>query len=341
MNQKILKFDYPLITSYPTHANMFTVLNNNVQSNVWFYNYYIQLFARKNRPEEGYVDFYAPKPWITCPFIHYQRFDRSFVKIKWNSIIDFLIDAVDNDYYAFLYLNGFYIPRYWSYNSLNFMHDTLVFGYDKLKEEIFTADFYGVETKYSTNQVPFENIQSAYETLDLTHNIDLLEGIILLKPKHNVQYEIDLGLIKRFLNDYISCKTSTFGYSEGYRFDVHLSKDDFVFGLEVYNVLLSYLEILKDPQKPKFIRGIYVLKDYCVLMLMRLEFLNQCGCILNFNNIFNCRIQILNKIKLLLSTLLKSFLANDTRLINKAIDLINDIRLMDEENINEIIQNIK
>ncbi len=108
--EKILPMNYPVITSYPTHANILSCVTQYEDSMQWFYDYYIQLFGGRDVSQGCYMDFFAPIPWKSCPWINYQRISRDLIAKKWDSITEFFIECINSGYYLFLYLDQFHIP---------------------------------------------------------------------------------------------------------------------------------------------------------------------------------------------------------------------------------------
>ena len=64
--KKQLFMEKPFITSYPTHAYTLSSVSQFPKSFEWYYENYVQLFARPTRGN-SYVNFYVPYPWRACP----------------------------------------------------------------------------------------------------------------------------------------------------------------------------------------------------------------------------------------------------------------------------------
>lgn len=326
----------PLITSYPTHANIMSTLLQYENSIQWFYENYIQLFARTNAPEFCYVDFYAPLPWKACPWLYSTKISREMLKIKGKSIIKFLIESIDLGNYIFLYLNHFHLSHSNAYKKNNIMHDTYIYGYD-LKEEYFTvADFFNM--KYQNVTVGFSDVEKAYDTVDLTNIDDLLEGIILLKPLVLNDYKINIKKIVCFIGDYLNSKISGNAKMDGYRQDIETNQDNFVFGIDIYLFLRKYLEKFIDNKNINRsdidIRGFHVLYDHKILMLYRLEYLVKNNYLdKRFVSIFK---KILDNSKILRNLVIKGSVSSKEEIFKRAICLIENIKLVEKTALEEV-----
>ncbi len=333
--KKILKTIYPPITSYPTHANILSTALINEEAIKWFYDYYIQLFARKDLSSFCYVDFFAPISWKCCPWIHYQRISREFVERKWGSITEFLIDSIDSDYYAFLYLNQFYIPDFsLAYQSRDLMHDTYVYGYDAQEEVFYTADFY--KYNYGYAKVKFSNIEKAFSTTNLCDMDDFLQGIVLVAPTKYEKYNFNVKRTVSFINDFLNSELGFRSYTEGYRQDVEQNSADFCFGMDIYRLLEELLTL----QTCMDIRPFYVLFDHKKLMLMRIEYLGVNGYLKNWETIYSKYEIIKKKAKTLLNIILKIYVSGNIEKIKKAIDLLRQIAIDEKLTLKMIIKNL-
>ena len=137
-NIKILPVKYPEITSYPHHANLLSILSNNQEHLAWFYNHYFQLAIRESQDKglDFYkrLDFYIGYGVFTliknCPFIADHGLSIDLIRMKWDHIVDFMIDSINCGYYIYFLIDEFYISAY--QNALmkqHFFHDIMIFEY--------------------------------------------------------------------------------------------------------------------------------------------------------------------------------------------------------------------
>lgn len=124
---------YPIITCYPNHANLISVISQNENYTSWFLNNYIQLFADKNDYKKNLLrlDFYTNNLWQSCPFVYYQKISRQFLSKFNTSIIDFCIEALELSSYIYFLVDVFYISNYQSaYKKWHNVHDIFIYGVD-------------------------------------------------------------------------------------------------------------------------------------------------------------------------------------------------------------------
>lgn len=320
-NIKILPMNYPVITSYPTHANILSCLQQYEDSMQWFYNYYIQLFAGGVINKGYYMDFCAPIPWRSCPWIYSQRIAKDMVEKKWASITEFIIDCIDSDFYVFLYLDQFYISEALPYQKQRYVHDTFIFGYDKQNRLFSVADFYKY-SKYCYTNIPFSEIEEAYINLDLTDIADNIQGIILIKPVRYDNYAFDVRVVAGLLKDYLLSQNTFGSYTGGYRKDIGQKNDFWFYGMDTYKLLKEHLQLFLNHQAPLDIRPFHILLDHKTLMLMRIKYLIDNNYLNNASNIYEDYKLVEKQAISLRSMAIKAYLSKEEKPIRDAIAYI-------------------
>lgn len=240
---KILPMRFPPpITTYPSHADLLSVILNHEESYAWFYNYYIQLEA----PPDGVgvrLDFYTTLLFKTCPFIYYQRISRDLVAQKWGKISDYIIDCLDLGYYVYFLVDRYYIPEYAEYQKRHRIHDIFVFGYNLSEKTFNVADcFSGGLYRYA--KATFTQIESGYENFHLTGRPDWFDGVESISYRNKFDYAFDINLVIEFIEDYLSSKSTSQRYkipSEKYCAE-GLERKNFVYGLAIYQLLQEHIK---------------------------------------------------------------------------------------------------
>ncbi len=338
-NTKVLPMNFPVITSYPTHANILSCLQQYEDSMQWFYNYYIQLFAEGVLARGYYVDFCTPVPWRSCPWIDFQRIGKEMVEKKWDSITEFIIDCIDSDYYVFLYLDQFYISEAVPYQKQKYAHDTFIFGYDLQKKLFNVADFYKF-SKYYYTSIPFSQIEDAYNNLDLSGVVDNLQGIILIKPVRYDDYDFNVNIVAGFLNDYLQAKNTFGNYTGGYRKDIGQKNDFWVYGMDVYKLLQDHLQLFLEHQASLDIRAFHVLLDHKTLMLNRIKYLMENKHLNNAAPIYEEYKVVKNQAISLRSLAIKAHLTRDEKTIRDTSNTILQIATKERSVLDDLLENI-
>lgn len=324
MNEtKTLPMHYPLITSYPTHANILSCVLQYQDSLQWFYDHYIQLFGGKDLSKFCYIDFYSPIPWKSCPWIHYQKINPELIAKKWDSITEFIINSIELGFYVFLYLDCFYIPaNTLCFQQYHFAHETFIYGYDLIEKTVNIADFYGKYSKYCYTTANFAQIAEAYSKVVLPEKANFIDGIILIKPIQYDSYTFNKNMVLTLLSEYLASKT-TKGYSDGYRKDVD---QNWAFGINIYKLVQEHLELyLQQKIKNIDIRGFQVLVDHKTLMLSRIKYFLEKDYLTNGSQIYNNYQEIKRQTLMLRNKIIKGALAEKQEIIIDSIKLIPNI----------------
>ncbi|WMJ86462.1 hypothetical protein [Anaerocolumna sp. MB42-C2] len=341
---KVLPMQYPQITCYPFHANLLSVVGNYQESIPWFYNYYIQLEVKRNYENGVRLDFYTTLLWKCCPWIYFQRLSRDFILRKWDSIIDFIIDSIDLGYYVYFIANYFYIPISKNYNQYHKVHDIFIFGYDKNTQMFDVADFFR-DGIYEYAKVPFSCINIAYNSLsECSKQHDWLNGVELISffkrsEYHNnkeLDYRFDPALVKSFICDYITSSNTL----EKYKIPTEKWKRNWVYGVEIYDFLIEYLEQLSSNKVPFDTRPFAVLNDHKKLMMMRIKFMGENSFLYNWKDLYQDYSNVLNRASILKGLWIKYSISSDKKLLNRMILIINEIKKIEIDVLTSLCNNI-
>lgn len=323
MSIKKLPIKYPLITSYPEHANLFAVLQNNENSLSWILNNYIQIYIEIDNPLRPF--FYRHFNFDICPYTDYQKIGRDIVSKKWNEFTEFVTDALEMGYYIFVYLDTFYINASSSYKKIHFEHPTLIWGYDSIKGTINTADFYK-DCKYIFTYDSFQNINQAFKSTPNKWSIFWArryvghDDVILYRNREDCEYTFDIKLVVTLLQDFILSK-NTYEKLGSYESQYFRNKKC-VFGISIYNSIKNYLQgsAIQIEFIPPTVFSI--LLDHKVLMVERIKYLGNNGYLMNVNTYLCLYEDILLNTRILLNLCLKFNLTHNIDIINRIISMI-------------------
>lgn len=344
VNSKILPLSKPLITSYPYHANMLSVLCNYKDTIPWIYNNYIQL-ETPNNSKDSYgkydgvrLDFYSPLAWKTCPWIYYQRISRDLIANISNSIVDFFIKCIDTGYYIYTILNNYYIHASDDYQINQQNHDCFIFGYDYDKKVFHICDFFK-NGKYTKDTIDFAMMEKSYNTIDI--NRDLIAGVELISYRDRrleyQSYSFDIEKVYELLNDYILSKMS---YKQ-YRISTEQHKKDWIWGIAIYKILLEYIDSLIEAT-PEYIdfRPFHILMEHKTLMSSRILFMGENGYLRNYKNFLQEYKKIENDVIFIRNIYLKFFLTKNIENLYKMKNVLVKIPQKEAQIIKDIIINI-
>lgn len=328
---KILPMKYPIVTSYPCHANVLSVVSNSDEYLPWFFNNYIQLNYPKEVHKDGArLDFYVSYLWEACPYIYHQRVSKDFISYKWNTIIEFLIDSIELGFYIHLIVDTFYIPNYKSINKNHIPHDIFIFGYDSSEKVFNVADNFNLG-KYSYETANFKDIEEGYKSVRQIGLFDWLDGIEMIRLKENNgaygfshKYKFDVDLVKNSIKDYLSSTNNSIKWH--YIPSIQWKYDKDYFGIEIYSKLIEYL----DNQVEEIgidMRPFYVLWEHKMVMLLRIQYMINNGFLNNVESISKDYITIERQAHILNSLWIKYAVSEDKKIIQRMVIIIKQLAL--------------
>lgn len=325
---KILPVSYPLITTYSQHAHLLSILTYYDFTYPWIFTNYIQMFINKDY-KHNWGDFYFPsayetRPSDTCQWLVTQKIHRNLVENKWKSVIDFIIEAIDSNNYVHTMLNYYYLPNSERYKILHLHHDIFVYGYDKNRKVLYCSDFFrsGI---YSQEEISFSDFTLAFSKYNLTKNPDYLNEMVYLY-KFNIDYRNKYKFSTDAVMDSIKCYLNNNPQEYWNIFNYENDKKNMDFGMEIYKTLKNYANTLLDSENEFSIRPYSLLYDHKRIMTLRLEYLFKQGHIEEFglDNIKRYS-QIETQAKTIVNILVKCSISKNAGLIDKAIDILNNI----------------
>ncbi|MFK4011558.1 cysteine peptidase family C39 domain-containing protein [Bacillus cereus] len=255
-----------VVNCYHFESFPLAIISNYEEATPWINSNYIQLCMHKDFltapvPFKFYIFDYAIVPWLKT-----QRLDREIFPLMNRSIVDFVKDAIKQDYYVYLNVDEYFIPNRRSYKTQHFSHDLLVFGFEDSKNE-FKILGYDHNFKYRTTEVSYSEFKKGFLNLDNIKNC--CPQIYLYKFNKDVKYNFNIEVVIDFLEDYLFCvRTSK-------RYDSLAEPEDLVFGLECYDYLQLYLSTLLDSHNQADVRMFHKLLEHKLCMLNRIEFLQE------------------------------------------------------------------
>lgn len=317
---------YPMITTYTQHAHLLTILTGNEFTYDWIFSNYIQLYINKDY-EHNWGDFYFPFPYElrpsdTCKWIISKKIGKDLILKKWRTIIDFVIDSIDMGNYIHTMINNFYIPLSQAYKKYNYRHDIFIYGYNTKERILYVSDFFATG-KYSFEEISFTDFEKAYSADHLAANSDYLNGLVYLYSLNKeCDYKFDINNIISSLKAYYNCNTPEYWLMYN-----NENIGNIVFGNQIYTTLSNYISKAINGNADIDLRPFYLLYDHKKIMLLRIKYLNQKG---YFSECYEKSINDLTIIeeqcRLLVSLVIKYNITKNTKLINKAINVLNLVK---------------
>lgn len=340
--RKILDVTYPVITCHPATAGLMSILNNYSCTESWVYSNYIQ-FVGGIRAANVYggesfdvailPSYHAEK---NCPWILHSQLTRKTVKQFSDSIVDFIIKAIDEENYVYLVADQFYFSKTIAgKGNFHMPHDIFVYGYDIEKKLLYVGDFtFNESSKFEYETITFEEFEKGYN--DITSEKDFFYyekgGVALFSFYKKAKYSFNIEFVKEQLLELYDSSDK----SEKFRC-VENPFDRRRYGFEVYDLLISFLgqplEIYRGLTK-----SLGILQDHKVLMIRRIEYMANDGRILNYEKVLLEYKNILKKFNILVALSIKYSITMNRTIINKMIGILNDVREMEKRLIKDILE---
>ncbi len=237
--KKILELEYPIIRSYPHHANLIAGIMTNDFDFDEIAPHYIQIVYNNNINRSDFNYGMDILSYIkNYPYVDSYCYDRNIIKKKWKNYSNFVIDMIDRECYVHMLIDTYYVPLYkeW-YNKFHQLHNIMIYGYDD--SFFYVADCFenGI---YSFEKMCKDNINKAELS---NESYDWLDGIHCwhIKEKMYLCIGIDTCLTKKMLRDYIKHKkTEAFTKIESLRRGRY--GEPFYYGLDVYRAIANYVK---------------------------------------------------------------------------------------------------
>lgn len=317
--EKKLDIHQPYIDSFNIYGSLFSILNDNEETNNWICNNFIQLrFFQEVVFFEGYRSIF-----YNCTNTTTNRISRNILKRKWNNnIIEFLEDMIDENYYILMYDDVFYIKRYKS--EFHHNHELFVYGYDTERRVLFCADNV-IDGKYSTFEAPFDEVELAYWNVeDSSYYTDL--NCITTQFGYDVPDKMDLKQIYVLLKDYIN-SDCTVNFSE------HISAN--IYGFQIHKMILDkYINKEKDADLD--IRPVRVFYDHKKLMIFRLEKLSKFLNTNVFDQFINCYKEVEEQYDIISCLVIRYNLIHQESLLSNIYSHFEKAIEMEESNLDQL-----
>lgn len=288
MSKKILPVVQPPIACDKDDANILAVLwphQNNENVKKWFIRNFIDLWCYDPmdtkemgfdkpvtsdlhcfRPEgTKHVYFDRPFPDSTihdCHLLTRVEYDRDTLEKKYDTIVDFVKETIENDYFMFFEIDCFYIP-YALYNRrMHYNSRTLIFGYDDEEGVLHAADFYGPfdrNVAYKFREIKYSDFVNAYSSYECSKNINY-ERLVAFKYNPNKEIPLNKGDLKYALKRYMD------GFED--------SHNNIYFGIKCYDAVIDALQ-----KKYVDFRVFNYISNHAKALRMRVEYLKEFGAI--------------------------------------------------------------
>ena len=332
----ILQISTPTITTYTQHAHLLAILESNHKTDDWIYSNYIQLYSNRNLNENNWADFYFPmpyesKPFYICKWLDCQTINRDILNTYCTDIIRYIIDLIDNGYYANALINYKYLSK--SPYSNNRLHDVLIYGYDVETEMLYCADFMFGKNMYKFSTCSFGEFRDSYYDKYLSEQDSYFgHNFCSYKLNQNSDYEFHIQNTIYWLEKYASSECPE--YWNGFNF---CNKKNIVWGIDIFDSLGLYISEIDNNEID--IRFYCLMRDHKRMMCKRLEYMRK---IVHFDPIYiNMYYDLYKECDILIKMILKYNISKEITILNRITQKIKYIKEKEFSILNELITLLK
>ncbi|MNO17098.1 hypothetical protein D3C76_67890 [compost metagenome] len=223
MIRNTLNISISPIKCYLHHAHQLCIVLTDDKKLSWFYSNYAQVYSRDKEIDLKFDFLSYDGMYPRFPCINQNWFNREFFLKSQNSLVQFIIDCIDQGFYCEIVVDEYYIPNKANYMKKSYPHQNLIYGYDKESHNFKIVGF-NKHNQFTRMEIDFERLEEGFAKspwagvgfFDVTTSIDYT----------NADLEINFPLLKIYLSDFVNSRNSF----------VHFRPQDAVFGLDTYQL---------------------------------------------------------------------------------------------------------
>ncbi|MCR5148501.1 MAG: hypothetical protein K6C35_05990 [Eubacterium sp.] len=270
--KKMLEIKMSPLNGYMEDAYPLTVAITRESNYEWIYSNYIQLvfqdpYIYRGQPVKFYkVSFKNGRVWdAELPLLCYDTITRDMVEVMEMDIIELICTAISRDYYVKVYLDEYFLPYRWTYKKQHYTHESLFFGFDNEKKELYGLAYVTDKDGYHFKKfaVSMEDVKEAYYS-QIEKGV-LSERIAFMSCNPERFYEFDKETVKRGIYEYLNSIGTDKKYSS-----INNPDDKYTFGIGIYDLLMDYY---KGGVKNKLVIPLHIIYEHKKLMLDRILYM--------------------------------------------------------------------
>ncbi|TKJ93352.1 hypothetical protein PaeCFBP13512_02845 [Paenibacillus sp. CFBP13512] len=334
---KTLSICEPLISNYPQHAFYLSIISDNKDCHPWIFSNYTNLFLSDWKNDEVFLDFYVqtPEHHFNPWFKDSQRIHRDLIIGSIPNIVSFIKNQIDLGYYVWTHVDEYFIPATPSYQTRRFAHAILIYGYDDINEKFQVAGFFKLRS-YSHTTISYENLKTAFENCIIYDDYLNYTHLLKINPEyHNGSiYQFDITYFTECINNYYTSFNETKNFKSFYTPKLY---SDRTFGIDIYNKLIAYLELMIVKKRTIDRRVLFTLKEHKKFMNKKINYIEHEGHY-QFPTLFKDNyVQIEQETTIALNQFLKYSITHVEENITKLIERLSSIYDLEKESLELLI----
>ncbi len=211
MNQLSLPLCKPSVISYLHHANPLAIIETRREARDYLVNDFIQLVGRpqhQNGVAPGLnVDFYSHDGmYPRYPLLSQSWLSGTTLRCLGPDLIGQIIALLEQGHYVEALLDEFYVPNRIAYQRMHYLHQNLIYGYDRDAAVFYTQGF-DAQWAFVTMRLGFDEVKNSFVEGS---------GLALFRWHGHTDFGRHLryspARIRTSLSDYLARRTSFLSY---------------------------------------------------------------------------------------------------------------------------------
>mgnify|MGYP000020600920 CR=1 FL=1 len=320
--EKKLIIKQPPIIGYLHHGYPLSAVWGNESYLPWFYSNFIQIHSNPYGIMK--LDF-IHKGWWGFPFNH-ETVSNNTLRSNRIDINEFIKNAINDDFYVIIKLDEYYIPDRYFYKRKQFIHQTLIYGFNT---ETKTYNIHGFNEKHTfqVTKLSFEDFNKAFNSVRKKQNIDFFK----FNKKPDIKF--DLSLVIEWLRYYL------YDTNQVYLIYYGGELENRNFGINVYDDLIKYIQITDETNLD--IRAFHILWEHKKCMNLRMDYMQDTQNINIKTEILNELINIEKNALTIRNLVLKYNVSHNKKIILRIIEDLKVLKEEEYETLNKLYNVIK
>lgn len=259
-----LPMNKPEIYCYTIYGFLFSIVQEKDMP--WIYSNFIQIMYHEDWQMpvfEDHLNILQDCPFIQSYILNFKGNDDDYIKT--------IINAIDNNYYCYLFLDWYYIND--NYHGDHFAHSAIITGYNTLDKSFTIYDNFD-NGKFIKKVVSFENTAKAFFSSknsstgnkndnDQSDVFSYLRDITFMKYNNCVYNKLDRKNIVFQIENYLKSEHTI----------INLIDNRSTYGLNVYKTLIEKLNDIDFGM----LRDFHLIYEHKYLMYKRLNYVLEKG----------------------------------------------------------------
>lgn len=271
IDRHILPIDEPILKTWPEEGFLTSIIRRKDTSYDWIINSFVQTSAYLHEEKDNEVRIsylpagkhhYAVNRFDFCPFISKYCINTEMV----DNLYCFVKKMIIQNYYVSLYVDQFFRLGDEEAYYGKMVHPLFIYGYDDYTKKIYSLDNFN-NFKFDKKELDVDTLLKGYALVK--KNKPFLYRIYMYMV-NDKNYVFDIKYLINQMEDYRNGEDST-SYAGRY-------KDNKVYGISCYMVLLDYLVKVKEKDFHYIdLRSFAFIIEHKELMLKRVHYLVKRG----------------------------------------------------------------